>query len=201
MYVCVYLSCRIRSSPSRMTLIAASCRSGLELGLVWGLEVIRGQVRVLGCYDRVRLKVRGHSWAVTCVLACCCCCWLMRVWRASTVSGQTRTSEESCFWSPSIHAESWRRRREEDQLLLIILPLTSGYKVCVNVYYLLCMRVERHSEIQQQLPLFNTLDKGLWYVKSVNHTFTAYKLQHSPAFSPPFNRHTCMRSSRSRAAW
>lgn len=49
----LYLSCRMRSSPSRMTLIAASCGSVLQGVLVGGLEVGRGgsEVRmVLDCY-------------------------------------------------------------------------------------------------------------------------------------------------------
>lgn len=71
---------------------------------MWGLEVTGS--KVWGGIRMVRLQGRGQRSAGTCVLACCCCCWLIRVCRASTESGETHRSEDSCFWRPSIHTDS-----------------------------------------------------------------------------------------------
>lgn len=67
-----YLSCRMRSSPSRMTLIAASCV------IAWGLVVvggIRGQVRgdFSGEYDWIGLD-HGLGRQATCVYVCVYLC-------------------------------------------------------------------------------------------------------------------------------
>lgn len=51
---------------------------------------------------------------------------------------------------------------------------------CVCVCYLLCVRVEGHGEVQQQLPLLHALDEGLWHVNDVNTDS-----QHATPTQPP----------------
>lgn len=65
--------------------------------------------------------------------------------------------EESCFWRPSIHTDSWGRRRADGLLLKKVEPT----RLRPYPPYLLSVGVEGHGEVQQQLPLLHPLDEGL----------------------------------------
>lgn len=85
----------------------------------------------------------------------------MRDCRASTVSGQAQRSEESCFWRPSIHTESWGGGGGGREMTRYLMWCCRVYYFILVVRYLLCVCVERDGEVQQQLPLFNPLDERL----------------------------------------
>lgn len=130
---------------------------------------------------------------------------LHRIWRDAEICGKLLLEAFHPYW----------QLKERRNVLTVILQILSiihhSFLVC---YYLLGVCVEGHSEVQQKLSLLNTLDEGLQTNNKVlqtqyiacstgtNHysTTNSSKLK-KKNFVDLFFCCTCMRSSRSLAAW